>query len=245
MKSLQQILEERILQKDNIFVWNYAQFDEWDESKVLNELKEQLIKFQHECIITMIDVYNDEINNKYPEKLRNAAIKASKEYKSFSKLNDEKKEQWILKKIEEIKKNAEYLTKDHGRLRHLVKKTAKVPLIVPPTKIDVETIGIDNFNIHIHNDIYTNSSTQLIKWNSTDIDKLAKQVFDTFPKDDEFKEHFRGFAIYTNQKNISSFDAINITFMFDDEFESKLEKSTKKFADFMADEYNSGRYMGD
>jgi len=242
------ILEEKILNKDNVFVWNYAQFDKWDETKVLAELKEQLIKFQLSCIVTMVSAANDKIEKdekEYPEKLRNAAIKASKEYKSFEKMNNEKKEQWILNKIEEIKKNAEYLTKDNGRYKHLAKNSTKVPLIVPPTKIDTTTIGIDNFKILVHNDIYSQHSSKLVKWDSTNMDQLAKSIFKAFPNDDEFKQHFRGFAIYTNQKNITSFDAINITFMFDKEFEDQLDKSVNQFADFMNKEYQSGRYMGD
>ena len=249
MKSLvEYILEEKILNKDNIFVWNYAQFDNWDDNKVLAELKEQLIQFQLSCIVTMVGAAKDKMERdekEYPEKLRNAAINASKEYKSFAKMGDEKKEQWILNKIEEIKKNAEYLTKDNGRFKHLAQNSIKVPLIVPPTKIDTTTIGIDDFRVLIHNDIYSQNQSTEVKWDSTDMDKLAKNIFSKFPNSDEFKNHFKGFAIYTNQKNISMFDAINITFMFDDEFENELEKSVKQFNDFMSKEYQSGRYMGD
>lgn len=249
MKSLSEyILEEKILNKDNIFVWNYAQFDNWDDKKVLAELKEQLIQFQLSCIVTMVGAAKDKMEKdekEYPEKLRNAAIKSSKEYKSFVKMSDEKKEQWILNKIEEIKKNAEYLTKDNGRFKHLVKNSIKLPLIVPPTKIDTTTIGIDDFRILVHNDIYSQQKSSEIKWDSIDMDKLAERIFSRFPSSDEFKQHFKGFAIYTNQKNISSFDAINITFMFDNEFEDKLEKSVQRFNDFMSKEYQSGRYMGD
>lgn len=242
------LLEEKILNKDNVFVWNYAQFDKWDETKVLAELKEQLVKFQLSCIVTMTNAAKEkmEMDEKiYSEKLRNAAIKASKEYKSFEKMNDEKKEQWILKKIEEIKQNAEYLTKDNGRYKYFVKNSIKVPLIVPPTKIDTTTIGLNDFRIYIHNDIYSQSKSTQINWDSTDINKLAQNIFDEFPNSNEFKQHFKGFAIYSNQKNILNFNSINITFMFDDEFEDELEKSVKNFADFMNKEYQSGRYMGD
>lgn len=249
MKSLvEYILEEKILNKDNVFVWNYVKFDSWDDKKVLTELKEQLIQFQLSCIVTMVGVAKDKMEKDekdYSEKLRNAAIKSSKEYKSFVKMNDEKKEQWILKKIEEIKKNAEYLTKDGGKFKHLAQNSVKVPLIVPPTKIDTTTIGIDNFRVLVHNDIHSQNSSTEVKWDSTDIDKLSENIFKAFPNSDEFKQHFKGFAIYTNQKNISMFDSINITFMFDDEFENELEKSLQQFNDFMDKEYKSGRYMGD
>ena len=242
------ILEEKILHKDNVFVWNYAQFDGWDDNKVLAELKEQLIQFQLSCIVTMVGAAKDKIEKdekEYPEKLRNAAIKASKEYKSFANMSDDKKEKWILNKIEEIKKNAELLTKDNGSWKHLVKNSVKVPLIVPPTKIENVTIGLDNFRILVHNDIHSQQSSREIKWDSSNMDELSKNIFDAFPNTEEFKEHFRGFAIYTDQKNISKFDSIHITFMFDDEFEDKLDKDVKKFADFMQKEYQSGRYMGD
>lgn len=249
MKSLvEYILEEKILNKDNVFVWNYVKFDSWDDKKVLAELKEQLIQFQLSCIVTMVGAAKDKMERdekEYSEKLRNAAIKSSKEYKSFAKMNDEKKEQWILKKIEEIKKNAEYLTKDGGKFKHFVQNSVKVPLIVPPTKIDTTTIGIDNFIVLVHNDIHSQQSSTEVKWDSTDIDELAENIFNAFPNSDEFKQHFKGFAIYTNQKNISMFDSINITFIFDDEFENELEKSVQQFNDFMSKEYKSGRYMGD
>lgn len=249
MKSLfQYICEEKILNKDNVFVWNYAKFDNWDDENVLKEIEEQLLKFQLSCVVTMVGATKEKMEREekeYPEKLRNAAIKASKEYKSFAKMNDEKKEKWILDKIEEIKLNAEYLKKDNGRLKHLVKNSVKVPLIVPPIKIDTTTIGLDDFRILIKNDIYTQSSEREIRWDSTDIHKLAEQIFKAFPNSEEFKTHFKGFAIYTKEKNIDKFDSIFFTFMFDDEFEKKLDNSVNKFSKFMADEYNSGRYMGD
>jgi len=250
MKSLiEYIYEEKILNKDNIFVWNYAQFDKWDDNKVLGEIKEQLLKFQLSCIATMVDAAKEKMEKEekeYPQKLRDAAIKASKVYKSFINLKDDKKrENWILKKIEEIKNNGELYIKDGGTHRKYVKDSIKVPLIVPPTKIDTTTLGLNDFSILIHNDIHSQHSCTRVRWDSSDIDNLSKTIFSNFPDTDEFKEHCKGFAIYTNKKNISRFDQINITFMFDDEFEEKLEKDVRRFQDFMTKEYDSGRYMGD
>ena len=242
------LLEEKILDNKDIYLWNYVQLEKWDEQQILKKLEDTLIDFGMKCTFVMVDVaknknYREE--HDYPVKLRDAAIKASKEYKSFDKKNDKEKEKWILNKIEEIKKNAEYLTKDNGRFKHLVKNTNKVPLIVPPTKIDLTTIGLNDFNIHVKSDIHNQMSERVIKWKSDNVKELSKEIFDSFPNDDEFKEHFKGFAIYTKNQLINKFDSIYITFMFDDEFENTLEKDIKKFSDKMYDMYTSGKYMGD
>ena len=253
MKRLNEFIYEERIDNKNVVLWQTIEVptegysEEWAE-KAIEEMLPELEKKIIAAIILATENENSEALKKYELSVRKAAEYAGTKYKTFLKLDDEGKKKWIENKIAAIKKSSdldkEYRTKWYAGARPSSGST-RYPIIWKPTLKNPENIDIEGRHVNVHNDITSQHSCVQLSF-THDYKKFANKIISEFPKyPQDCMDHLKNIYVYTADKDLFSLQIIHITFGFDDEFEDNLDKSVKRFGDFMAREYASGRYMGD
>ena len=250
-ESLREIDEKRILDKDDVYVWNYIEVDDKSTPALEKSVKDNLerLKLEITCVLfDQIEKYNNDTETAFEANLKKAAEEAVKTtYRAWHKRTPEEFDKLLKAKTEEIIKrsNSDWY-KNYYRLGG-VHGSKKEPIVLkePKKDRDKELVYLtDNFYIYVEFDIHSEHMRRQIRWEEDKYDYMASEIVSCFPKGEDL-EHLKAFAFYSGDKKVKAFSGINICFIFDDEWEDKLSKQVQKFADFMTREYASGRYMGD
>lgn len=253
MKRLQEYIYEEHIDSKNVVLWQTIEVpeegysEEWAKTAIeemLPELEKKIIA----AIILATETENEQALNDYELSVRQAAEQAGPNYKKFLKLDDEGKKKWIEDKIEAIKQSSEHNKEWSHKYRLYARPsrgTVRCPIIWKPTLKNADNIDIEGRYVNVHNDISSQHSCRQLRF-SHNYKDFAKEIISTFPKyPNGCLDHLKYIYVYTTDKDLFSLQIIHITFGFDDEFEDQLSKSVQRFGDFMAREYDSGRYMGD
>lgn len=222
----------------NLIIWDNIEFNEnnkYDESKIKEIIKDKLFIIEKNIIITLVSAFEDKYNKdleNYEINLKKAAELSSSKYKRFLKLKNKKeKEDWILNKINSIKKDSE----DNKRWANIFnpkepldskrKGNIKNPIIWSPNKKDITKINTSKFFICIFNNLYHRNEYYAINWDN-DYTNLANKIIDKFPDNPKnCLEHLKNIYFFTYDKDLSNLKRIYISFEFDNEYEEENKLS--------------------
>ena len=238
MKSLTQFLNESLLNEARNMLWpNSVLLNniDIDTSKSEDELK-KILRDGFEDSLTRYRVLFVDSIEKETEETKNRL--ANNKAKYLEKMEKDIRE-YMLTKPGIMKRSPE------KQQKYVDDKLAKLALEFDKKNqwlLNIANAKIDDNRIEYsyHNDIYSNSSYHIIKT----IDDLVNDVIEDIQKE-EWKKHIKSIMVSSNKFSRTFSFGFDVTPVFDDEFEDKLDASIKRFSDFMSREYASGRYMGD